>query len=85
MNDMLRLREEVTSALQRGLLPALGASSAELSVTKPKSQEAYELYLRSQDNVYWGTSRNKDGIALLERSLAHGWHSGNTITLRPIW
>jgi eukaryotic-like serine/threonine-protein kinase len=70
MNDMLRLHEEVTGALQRGLLPALGTSSAELSVTKPKSQEAYDLYLRSQDNVYWGTPRNKDGITLLERSLA---------------
>jgi len=70
MNDMLRLREEVNSALQKGLLPALGASGGELSATKPKSQEAYELYLRSQDSAYWNLARNKDGIALLERSLA---------------
>jgi tetratricopeptide (TPR) repeat protein len=41
----------------------------ELSVTKPKSQEAYELYLRSQDSVYWSMARNKDAIALLEKSV----------------
>jgi len=70
MNDMLGLREEVTNALQKGLLPSLGASGGELSATKPKSQEAYELYLRSQDSAYWSLARNKDGIALLERSLA---------------
>src|SRR5262249_27799170 len=46
-SDVLALREQVTNALQRGLLPALGASGLDLSVTKPKSQEAYELYLRS--------------------------------------
>ena len=49
-NDMVGLRQEVTTALQRGLLPALGAANVELSRTKPKSQEAYELYLRSQDS-----------------------------------
>jgi tetratricopeptide (TPR) repeat protein len=70
MNDMLGLREEVTSALQKRLLPALGASGGELSSTKPRSQEAYELYLRSQDSAYWNLAHNKDGIALLERSLA---------------
>jgi serine/threonine protein kinase/tetratricopeptide (TPR) repeat protein len=70
LDDVLRLREEVTSTLEKGLLPALGASSSELSATKPKSQEAYELYLRSQDSAYWDLAHNKDGIALLERSLA---------------
>jgi len=41
----------------------------ELSVTKPKSQDAYELYLRSQDSDYWNMARNKDAIALLEKSV----------------
>ena len=68
--DILRLREEMTSTLQKGLLPVLGASGGELSATKPKSQEAYELYLRSQDSTYWNIAGNKNGIALLERSLA---------------
>lgn len=70
MNDVLGLREEVSRALQRGLLPSLGASGTELSATKPKSQEAYRLYLHSQDSSYWSVAHNKDGIALLERSLA---------------
>jgi len=69
VNDLLGLREQVTSALEKGLLPALGASRGELSATKPKSPEAYELYLRSQDSAYWDLARNKDGISLLERSL----------------
>jgi serine/threonine protein kinase/tetratricopeptide (TPR) repeat protein len=68
--DKLMLRKEVTSLLQKGLLPSLGVSNVELSVTKPKSQEAYELYLRSQDRSYWSMARNKDAIALLEKSVA---------------
>jgi eukaryotic-like serine/threonine-protein kinase len=67
--DMLMLRKEMTALLQKGLLPSLGVSNVELSVTKPKSQEAYELYLRSQDSVYWSMARNKDAIALLEKSV----------------
>ncbi len=67
--DMLVLRKEMTTLLQKGLLPSLGVSNVELSVTKPKNQEAYELYLRSQDSVYWSMARNKDAIALLEKSV----------------
>jgi serine/threonine protein kinase len=69
-NDMLALRQQMTSELQKGLLPALGVSSVELSRTKPKSQEAYESYLRSQDGAYWNMARNKDAIAILEKSVA---------------
>jgi eukaryotic-like serine/threonine-protein kinase len=68
--DMLMLRQELTTILQKGLLPALGVSNSELSATKPKSQEAYELYLRSQDSAYWNMALNKDAIALLEKSVA---------------
>jgi len=67
--DMLTLRKDITALLQKGLLPSLGISNVELSVTKPKSQESYELYLRSQDRVYWSVERNKDAIALLEKSV----------------
>jgi TolB-like protein len=67
--DVLALRKEMTALLQKGLLPSLGVSNVELSVTKPKSQDAYELYLRSQDSVYWSMARNKDAIALLEKSV----------------
>jgi len=67
--DMLTLRKDITALLQKGLLPSLGISNVELSVTKPKSQESYELYLRSQDSVYWSVERNKHAIALLEKSV----------------
>ncbi len=69
-SDMVGLRQQVTTALQRELLPALGVSNVELSRTKPKSQEAYELYLRSQDGVYWAAARNNEAIAMLEKSVA---------------
>jgi TolB-like protein len=67
--DVLALRQELTTALQKGLLPALGISNVELSRTKPKSQEGYDLYLRSQDGLYWSMLRNKDAIAMLEKSI----------------
>jgi len=67
--DMLALRNEMTALLQKGLLPSLGVSNVELSVTRPKSQDAYDLYLRSQDSVYWSMARNRDAIALLEKSV----------------
>jgi len=68
-SDFLKLREDVTRTLQKGLLPALGVSASELSSTKPRSQEAYDLYLRSQDSVY-DIEHNKNAIALLEKSVA---------------
>jgi len=68
--DMLSLRAEVTNILEKGLLPVLGVSGVSLSVTKPKSQEAYELYLRSQGRNYWETAHNKEAIGLLEKSVA---------------
>jgi len=67
--DILTLRKDITALLQKGLLPSLGISNVELSVTKPNSQESYELYLRSQDSVYWSVERNKHAIALLEKSV----------------
>ncbi len=66
-NDMLDLRQRVTGSLQKGLLPALGTSVGDLSVTKPKSQEAYELYLRGR-NIGYTTA--KEAIAVLEKSVA---------------
>jgi serine/threonine protein kinase len=65
--DVLALRKEMTALLQKGLLPSLGVSNAELSVTKPKSQEAYELYLRSR---VIGYTNAKAAIEVLEKSVA---------------
>jgi len=69
ITDVLKLREDVSSLLEKGLLPSLGVLPSQLSVTKPKSQQAYDLYLRSEDSAY-GLDNNKDAIALLERSVA---------------
>ena len=68
--DVLKMRQELTAALQKGLLPALGIANVELSRTKPKDQEAYEVYLRSQNGPYWTVARNKEAIAMLEKSVA---------------
>jgi serine/threonine protein kinase len=68
--NLLALREAITSALRKGLLPALGVQGAELSVTKPANEEAYDLYLRSQDAAYADSANNKGAIAMLQKSLA---------------
>ncbi|HKR86486.1 MAG TPA: protein kinase [Terriglobales bacterium] len=67
--DVLKLREDVSALLEKGLLPSLGVFPGQLSVTKPKSQQAYDLYLRSEDSAY-ELENNKEAIALLERSTA---------------
>ena len=69
-DDLLALREAVNSTLQKGLLPALGIQAAVLSVTKPASEEAYKLYLRSQDSEFTDSADNKEPITLLKKSLA---------------
>lgn len=68
-DDIFSLRQQLTGSLQKGLLPALGVPDVQLSVTKPKSYEAYGLYLRSQDSSYWNMEHNKDAIPLLEKSV----------------
>ncbi len=67
--DMIAMRNLITARVRQGLVPALGAGmdSAEAS-TRPKNEEAYDLYLRSialpHDPV-----PNKDAIAMLERAV----------------
>ncbi len=67
--DLLALREAVNNALQKGLLPALGMQDVVLSVTKPANEEAYNLYLRSQDSAFTDSANNTEPIALLKKSL----------------
>jgi hypothetical protein len=68
--DVLKIRQELTAALQKGLLPALGIANVELPRTKPRDQEAYELFLHSQNGPHWTVARNKEAIAMLEKSVA---------------
>ena len=67
--DVLKLHDDISTSLEKGLLPSLGIAAGELSATKPKNQQAYDLYLRSQDPVY-DIEHNKQAIALLEKSVA---------------
>jgi serine/threonine protein kinase len=65
--DMISMREQVTAKVRQGLLPVLGASASSTeSGTRPKSEEAYDLYLRSVA-VPHDPSPNREAIAMLER------------------
>jgi tetratricopeptide (TPR) repeat protein len=66
---MIAMREKVTARVRQGLLPVLGASRASAeSSTRPKNEEAYDLYLRSVA-VPHDAAPNKEAIAMLERSV----------------
>ncbi len=67
--DLIAMQSQITAKVRQGLVPALGvgADSGEAG-TRPKSEEAYDLYLRSialpHDPV-----PNKDAISMLERAV----------------
>jgi eukaryotic-like serine/threonine-protein kinase len=67
--DMIALRGEITSKVRQGLVPALGAgtNSAE-AATKPKNEEAYDLYLRSIAMPH-DPQPNKEAMGMLERAV----------------
>ena len=77
--DMIAMRGEITAKVRQGLVPALGAgmNSAE-GTTRPKNEEAYDLYLRSIA-VPHDPSPNKDAIVMLERAV------GLDPTYAPAW
>jgi TolB-like protein len=65
-DDAIALQNEMTGRIRTGLLPALGASGGYLNTsTKPKNQEAYDLYLHSLALPHDATA-NKDAIAVLQ-------------------
>ena len=64
--DLIAMQEKLTTQARQGLLPILGASSGFIDTgTKPKSQEAYDLYLHSLVLPH-DSAPNKDAIAVLE-------------------
>jgi len=68
-SDRIAMREQVTARVRQGLVPVLGGSSASGGVeTRPRSEEAYDLYLRSIAVPHDGAP-NKDAIAMLERAV----------------
>ncbi len=69
-SDKIAMREQITSRVRQGLVPVLGGLSASGEAgTRPKSEEAYELYLRSIA-IPHDVAPNQDAIAMLERAVA---------------
>jgi serine/threonine protein kinase len=68
-SDKIAMREQITSIVRQGLVPVLGGSSAsEDAGTRPKSEEAYNLFLRSVA-VPHDPVPNKEAIKMLERAI----------------
>ncbi len=77
-SDKIAMRDQITSRVRQGLIPVLGGLSAAESGTRPKSEEAYDLYLRSIA-VPHDVAPNKDAIAMLERAV------GIDPSYAPVW
>jgi eukaryotic-like serine/threonine-protein kinase len=66
VNDLIALQSQLSTQVQQGLLPVLGgAGGAYNTASRPKSQEAYDLYLHSLALPH-DPQPNKDAIAVLE-------------------
>ena len=76
--DLVAMREQVTSKVRQSLIPALGATNAGESGTRPTNEEAYDLYLRSVALAHDG-DQNKQAVRMLERSV------GLDSTFAPAW
>jgi serine/threonine protein kinase/TolB-like protein/tetratricopeptide (TPR) repeat protein len=67
--DLIGIRSQITAKVRQGLVPALGiGSDAGEAGTRPKNEEAYDLYLRSIALPH-DPQPNKDAIAMLERAV----------------
>ena len=79
VTDMVNMRAQITSQVRQGLVPALGGARESLdSETRPRDEEAYDLYLRSLAMPHDG-SANKEAIATLERAV------GKDSSYAPAW
>jgi len=65
VDDLISLQNQLSTQVQQGLLPALGAGGTLSTSSRPKSQEAYDLYLHALAQPH-DTVPNKDAIAVLE-------------------
>ena len=67
--DMISMRGQITSKVRQGLVPALGAATDQGEAgTRPRNEEAYDLYLRSV-SVPHDPEPNKGAISMLERAV----------------
>ncbi len=65
VNDLIALQSQLSTQVQQGLLPALGTGGSLSTASRPKSQEAYDLYLHSLALPH-DPGPNKDAITVLE-------------------
>ncbi len=78
-SDKIAMREQITSRVRQGLVPVLGGLSASGEAgTRPKSEEAYDLYLRSIALPH-DVAPNQEAIAMLERAV------GIDPSYAPVW
>jgi TolB-like protein len=79
VNDLISLQNQLSTQVQQGLLPALGVAGGALSTaSRPKSQEAYDLYLHALALPH-DPGPNKDAIAVLEHVV------GEDANYAPAW
>ena len=79
VNDLISLQNQLSTQVQQGLLPALGVAGGALSTaSRPKSQEAYDLYLHALALPH-DPGPNKDAIAVLEHVV------GEDPSYAPAW
>jgi len=78
-DNFIGLQEQLTTQVQRGLLPILGGGGAvESAASRPKNQQAYDFYLRSVA-VPHDPAPNKEAIRMLE------WAVGIDPSYAPAW
>ncbi len=66
--DLIALREHVSVRVREALLPRLGANSAAAEGTRPASEEAYEIFLRSLA-ISRDPAPTESAIEMLERAV----------------
>ncbi len=67
--DLVATRDQITTKVRQGLIPALGArSDSGDKGTRPSNEEAYDLYLRSVALAHDG-QQNQEAVRMLERSV----------------
>ncbi len=65
--DSLALRDQLTSLIRNGLLPALGTGAPAASHARPRNADAYAVYLKSLA-ISTDPAPNREAIAMLEHA-----------------
>jgi serine/threonine protein kinase len=78
-DDFIGLQDQLKTQIQSGLLPVLGGGGGAIdTASRPKSQEAYDFYLRSVAQPH-DPKPNKEAIKMLE------WAVAIDATYAPAW